>query len=123
MAAASCPQLSPLPPHGPTPCAANAFFRILVEGLTNVARHAEATRVRVFLGQEGGDLVLRIQDDGRGIPRDTLTAPRSIGLVGMRERALLLEGRCDIRGGNGSGTTIEVKVPREISRDLPKDAT
>jgi signal transduction histidine kinase len=105
------------------PDAATALFRILQEGLTNVIRHAEATRVWVFLGQEGGDLVLRIRDDGQGIPASALNAPRSIGLAGMRERALLLGGRCDIGSSPESGTTIEVRIPRGISGDTTKDAS
>jgi signal transduction histidine kinase len=105
------------------PDTATALFRILQESLTNVYRHAEATRVRVFLGQEDGDLVLRIQDDGQGIPPAALNAPRSIGLAGMRERALLLGGRCDIVSSPESGTAIEVRLPRGTSGNMTKDAS
>jgi PAS domain S-box-containing protein len=91
--------------------AATAAFRILQESLTNVQRHARATRVSVRLRQDDRDLVLSVQDDGCGIAAGTLASPLSIGLAGMRERALLLGGQCDIRSQPGSGTCITVRLP------------
>jgi len=90
---------------------ATATFRILQESLTNVLRHAQATRVEILLRQEAGQLILRISDNGRGIPTETLSSPLSIGLAGMRERALLLNGQFKIRSRPGSGTTLEVRLP------------
>jgi len=90
---------------------ATAVFRILQESLTNVQRHAQATRVNVLLRKEEDRLVLTIQDDGCGIPPATLNDPMSIGLAGMRERALLLGGQCEIRSQSSSGTTVEVRIP------------
>jgi PAS domain S-box-containing protein len=90
---------------------ATAAFRILQESLTNVLRHAQATRVDVLLRQDAGQLLLRIQDNGRGIPPETLNNPLSIGLAGMRERASLLGGQFAISSLPGSGTTVEVRLP------------
>ena len=88
-----------------------AMFRILQESLTNVLRHAQATRVTVRLWLEAGQLVLRIQDDGCGIASATLSDPKSIGLVGMRERALLLGGEFEIRTEPELGASVEVRFP------------
>ena len=99
------------------------FFRILQESLTNVVRHAAATRVKIQLGQEAGELVMRVQDDGVGIPGNRLTHPRAIGLAGMRERALLLGGECNVASQPGSGTTIEVRIPRPVPSEPSEGAT
>ena len=88
-----------------------ALFRILQESLTNVARHAAATAVETSLQWQPGQIVLRVKDNGRGIPAAKLEDPRSVGLVGMRERALLLGGQCEISVRPGEGTTIEVRLP------------
>jgi signal transduction histidine kinase len=88
-----------------------ALFRILQESLTNVARHAAATAVETSLQWQPGQIVLRVKDNGRGIPTAKLQDPHSVGLAGMRERALLLGGRCEISGRPGEGTTIEVRLP------------
>jgi PAS domain S-box-containing protein len=104
--------------------AATALYRILQESLTNVARHAAATRVAVELRAADSRVTLRVQDDGRGIPHDILHSPRSIGLAGMRERALLLGGRLDIRTVSGQGTCVEatfgaVVLPPRAARPIP----
>ncbi len=92
--------------------AATTAFRILQESLTNVQRHAHATRVEVSLRLEAGPwLLLRVEDNGRGIRAQQLRDPRSIGLVGMRERALLLGGQLKILSHSGAGTVIEMRVP------------
>ncbi len=88
-----------------------AIFRILQESLTNVRRHANATRVDVLLRQKAGYLFLRVQDNGSGITPTALHDPLSIGLTGMRERAVLLGGRIEITGKPGAGTTVEVRLP------------
>jgi len=98
---------------------ATAMFRILQESLTNVQRHAQATRVDILLREEAGQLVLRVQDNGCGIGSETLSSPLSIGLTGMRERALLMGGQFEIRSQPGSGTTIEVRLPLSKNENLP----
>jgi signal transduction histidine kinase len=88
-----------------------AIFRILQESLTNVRRHANATKVNVLLRQKAGYLFLRVEDNGVGIPAVALNDPLSIGLTGMRERAALLGGRIEIKGTPGAGTTVETRLP------------
>jgi signal transduction histidine kinase len=88
-----------------------AFFRIFQEVLTNVMRHAKATRVDVHLTKEEGLLVMSVQDNGRGISEPEITNVKSIGLLGMRERAGLLGGDFSIHGTPGQGTAVTVKIP------------
>ena len=88
-----------------------ALFRVLQESLTNVARHAEATSVRVHLAERDQWVTLEIADDGRGITNAELNKAGAFGLMGMRERVLPLRGRCEIRGEAGQGTTVRVSVP------------
>lgn len=97
--------------------AATAIFRIVQEALTNVVRHAEARKVRVEIVRTGGDVRVRVSDDGRGMrefnqrnPRSPRN-PRSFGLLGMRERATVLGGTFAITGADGKGTTVEVTIP------------
>ncbi|MFA6293426.1 MAG: sensor histidine kinase [Victivallales bacterium] len=92
---------------------ATAVFRILQESLTNVQRHANATRVDIVLREESGQLLLRVQDNGCGIPATALGNPMSIGLTGMKERALLLGGHFEIWSRPESGTAVEVRLPLE----------
>ena len=106
-----------VPPEDPpiSRDAMTAIFRILQESLTNVLRHAGASRVDILLKQEDNHLVFTVQDNGCGIPPDTVTHPESIGLTGMRERAMLLGGEFSIRGRlpeqeGGGGTVIEVQL-------------
>jgi len=89
-----------------------ALFRIVQESLTNIRKYARASRVSVSLRRNNEQLVLRIIDDGVGIEANTLAKPMSHGLLGMRERALLLGGTLNIRRGRGDrGTCIEVFIP------------
>jgi signal transduction histidine kinase len=90
---------------------ATAVFRIFQEILTNVLRHAQATRVHVQIRRESGKFVLDVNDNGRGItPDDKLRGP-SLGILGMRERALLVGGQVAIIGTEGKGTSVVVRVP------------
>lgn len=94
-----------------------AFFRIFQETLTNVMRHAEASRVRVTLQECDGRLVMQVSDNGRGISDEALLGSQSLGLLGMRERARLLAGELTIAGVPGQGTTVTVKVPLQQPGD------
>jgi PAS domain S-box-containing protein len=89
---------------------ATAVFRILQEALTNVLRHAEATSVDIKLKEGPGKFVMTIVDNGRGITEAELSADYSLGLLGMRERADLIGGTVDIKGIEGSGTTITIAI-------------
>jgi len=86
-------------------------FRIFQETLTNVIRHAKATRVEVSFAEEGENLVLIVKDNGRGISEEEVANTRSIGLVGMRERARLIGGELVLQGAPGRGTTVTLRVP------------
>ena len=89
-----------------------ALFRIVQESLTNIRKYAKASKVSVMLNRTEQGLVLRVIDDGIGIAANTLVKPMSHGLLGMRERALLLGGTLTIRRGrNDAGTCIEVHIP------------
>jgi signal transduction histidine kinase len=103
-----------LPPEGgrePGPERATATFRIFQEVLTNVARHARATRVDVALAADTDVLTLEVQDNGRGITAAEAGNTRSLGLLGMRERALQAGGRIEIAGEPGKGTRVRVIIP------------
>jgi len=98
---------------------ATGVFRVFQESLTNVVRHANATRVDVKLSLHHGKLTLVIADDGIGV--GTLTPQSSLGLLGMRERAWRLDGACTVRQRDGGrGTVVTLTVPlRFPHRDLP----
>lgn len=97
------------------PAIETTLYRIVQEGLTNVARHARATRVSVIVEQRNGIVQLILEDDGRGFPVDAvMNAPlieRRLGLLGMRERATLAGGTLDIESAPGRGTTLFVRIP------------
>mgnify|MGYP001545679643 CR=1 FL=1 len=88
-----------------------AFFRIFQETLTNVIHHAGATQVRVTLDAVAGSLALVIRDNGRGISEAEIGSAKSIGLIGMRERAKLMAGEVVFAGVAGLGTTVTVRIP------------
>jgi signal transduction histidine kinase len=89
---------------------ATALFRILQESLTNVARHSKASRVNIELRSEQELVSLSVHDNGRGIRISELNDPRSVGLLGMRERAILLGGECRIFSGPDGGTSVEATL-------------
>ena len=88
-----------------------AIFRILQETLTNILRHAKASRVNILVEEVDGALVLEVRDNGRGITGEEITESSSLGLIGMRERAHLLGGSFEITGSAGRGTVLMVRVP------------
>jgi PAS domain S-box-containing protein len=88
-----------------------SVFRIFQEALTNILRHARATSVDITIRKDGGELVLTISDNGRGITEDEKSGQHSLGLLGMRERAHLIGGKISINGIKGRGTVIVVRVP------------
>jgi PAS domain S-box-containing protein len=90
---------------------ATALFRIFQESLTNVARHARATKVWVNLSEEEGAVVLEIEDDGVGISSSRLAERHSLGLLGMRERVAVFGGEIEFSGVPGQGTVVVVRMP------------
>jgi len=91
------------------------LFRILQEALTNILRHAGATRVDVSATVESGVFTLRVQDDGRGITDEERSAVSSLGILGMHERAALIGATLEIIGAPGQGTALIVHVPRSAA--------
>jgi PAS domain S-box-containing protein len=91
------------------------LYRITQEALNNIAKHAEAENVNVVIEMRQGELVLIIEDDGKGFePSSDATvreSGRGLGLVGMRERAAIVGGTLEIEAAPGTGTTIFVRVP------------
>jgi PAS domain S-box-containing protein len=87
-----------------------ALFRIVQESLTNVARHAKADRVDIILRHEADEYVMKVKDNGTGFDASQKKTD-SFGLVGIRERALMLGGRVVIDSHPGQGTEIAVRIP------------
>lgn len=88
-----------------------AAFRILQESLTNVVRHARARNVKVRLSVEDGCLALEVRDDGVGFDPSVPARLRSLGILGMRERAGALGGRIELGSASGGGTTVSMRIP------------
>lgn len=87
------------------------LYRIIQEGLTNVVRHAKASRVTVKLRLDKDQIVVEVRDNGVGIPDEVATSSKSLGLIGLRERAHLLNGKFKIQGQKNKGTVISVNAP------------
>jgi two-component system, NarL family, sensor histidine kinase UhpB len=83
-------------------------YRVVQEGLSNVAQHAGARNVRVDVERRGEGTVVRVADDGEGFTSGE--QPNGLGLTGMRERAVLAGGRLDVSSSPGAGTTIELRL-------------
>jgi len=97
-------------PRLPDEIASHAF-RIIQEALTNVSRHSKATRVDVSVRRVGAVIILGVEDNGVGFTPQSLSGLSSLGLVGIRERALACGGTLMIRGEPGRGTGIAVTIP------------
>jgi two-component system sensor histidine kinase UhpB len=88
-----------------------AVYRVAQESLTNVARHANASRVEVTLERGVDSIVLRVTDDGRGLADETPGTNGRAGLRGMRERALLVGGALAVKAGPDGGVEVRLEVP------------
>ncbi|HRP98331.1 MAG TPA: histidine kinase [Rhodocyclaceae bacterium] len=96
-----------------------AVLRLLQESLTNVARHAAATRVDVRLDFDADGLALEVRDDGRGLPPDR-RSPR-FGMLGMRERVARLDGRLDFESPCSGGLSVHVRLPHKPALEASPD--
>lgn len=96
--------------HAPAPAVTAAAYRIVQECLTNIAKHAQASRVGVALSVRRGQLQLSIEDDGAGFDLDATPRGR-LGLVGMGERVAALQGCFEVESAPGAGTTVLVTLP------------
>jgi len=97
-----------------TPKCATTVFRIFQETLTNVVRHAKASKINIELTRKDGMLVLCLKDDGIGVSEDQIENPRSLGILGMRERAIELGGQFQIEGTQGKGTVVTIRIPEGL---------
>ena len=88
-----------------------ALFRIVQEGLTNVARHAFADRVQIDLDFRDNVLFLEILDNGKGIEEEKIRSSKSLGIIGLRERVQLLQGQFFIGKAKDGGTKVSIMIP------------
>ena len=107
----------PLPPE-----VATAAFRIAQESLTNVLRHAAASQVEVELSISAAELLLRVQDDGKGLQAEVPSRGSGVGLIGMRERASRLGGRVEVAARASGGTEVLCRLPLAGSGEGEKAA-
>jgi signal transduction histidine kinase len=103
------------------PESATAVFRIFQETLTNIIRHSQATAVKVSISLYEQLISLKIQDNGKGITETELSHNLSLGLLGMKERARLINGKIDIVGEKDSGTCVELIFPFEREKVSDKN--
>ncbi|HTF30599.1 MAG TPA: PAS domain-containing protein [Flavitalea sp.] len=89
----------------------NGLFRIFQESLTNVSRHAYANKIMVTLEQKGQQLILSIEDNGRGFKKEKIAAKDTLGILGMKERSQMMGGYYEIISIPAEGTTVIVAVP------------
>ena len=103
------------------PAKSRASYRVVQEALTNVRRHAEATRVSLIVERRRKELIAIIEDDGRGFDLETVRGSagglRKYGLIGMRERAALAGGRFDVETAPGSDATLYLHIPLDFDQD------
>jgi two-component system sensor histidine kinase UhpB len=94
---------------------ATALFRIFQEALTNIGKHAKATRVAVHLARSNRSISLEVADNGRGIAATDRLKPKSFGIRGMEERANALGGRLNVASATDGGTVVSIKIPLTAS--------
>jgi signal transduction histidine kinase len=93
------------------PDAAIGVFRIAQEAMTNILKHAEANSANLSIGIEGANFVLRVSDDGKGIPQNRIQTIAAHGLASMRHRIAALGGSWDVRSAVGGGTVVTAMIP------------
>jgi PAS domain S-box-containing protein len=98
-----------------------AIFRILQEMLTNIMRHADATRVKVMLKEKAGELIVLVKDNGKGITEAQIYNPQSFGIIGINERVSSLGGSFAIKGLHNKGTTVAIRIPGHQKNPLIKN--
>ena len=96
-----------------------ALYRITQESLTNVAKYAHATKVEIRLEQDGDSVQLLVRDNGRGIEAADQQKRGSFGLLGIRERVMLLSGEVSISGEHGHGSEVRARIPLVAAETLP----
>ena len=99
-----------------------AVFRIFQEALTNIARHARASRVEALLRKNSRGIIFTIKDNGRGISPQEIVRSKSLGLLGMRERALLFGWEISLKGSPGKGSSVVLRIPEVGGTVSPSSA-
>jgi len=89
-----------------------SIYRIVQEGLNNIAKHAQATEAKLAMIEKEGSSLILIEDDGKGFTNENFSRSKGNGLSNMRQRALLLDGTMSIQSGINSGTVIVIKIPK-----------
>jgi PAS domain S-box-containing protein len=93
----------------------STLYRVIQEGLTNIAKHADASSVSVIVEKQGAHAIAIIEDDGRGFDPETQRTTPGLGLMGMNERLSLLGGSLQVESSPGSGTTLRALIPLAIA--------
>ena len=96
------------------PNAATALFRIYQEVLTNVARHSHASRVDALFDSDGKNLYFSIRDNGDGFDVNSTKGKKTLGLLGIKERSLLIGGTYEINSKPGDGSEIRISIPLNL---------
>lgn len=109
----SCTFSSPSPDIQPSTNLVNGLYRIYQEALTNIARHAGASQVTSMIRRQGAEIILTVSDNGKGFNTEEAKNKKTLGLLGMKERALMMNGSLEIDSSPGRGTIIIVTVPME----------
>jgi len=106
--------------HQPPPADATAIFRVFQEILTNVARHAKASRIKVVVFRSKSQFGITVEDNGKGISPDDVRALKHFGILGMQERAWSIGGELEIFRRSEGGTRVTLKVP--LSEEVQEPA-
>ena len=93
---------------------ASGIFRIYQEALTNIARHSKATKVEAIIEIADNFLVLQVKDNGQGFNVDAVRNKKTLGVVGMKERAIMLKGDLQINSAQNRGTIIKLQIPVDM---------
>jgi signal transduction histidine kinase len=90
---------------------ATGIFRIYQEALTNAVRHSNAHEINSSLQLNNNDLILRVKDDGKGIDQFAKTNTKTLGLIGIKERTIVLGGKYEFKSEPGKGTELCISIP------------
>jgi signal transduction histidine kinase len=93
------------------PDQATALFRVFQEAITNISKHAGASRINVTLACQDGNLLLEVADNGKGISAADRGKPHSFGIRGMAERVQALGGKLQVENGPSGGCVVSVRIP------------
>jgi signal transduction histidine kinase len=96
----------------------NTVFRIYQEALTNIARHSKASEVNAVISSIKGTVTLKIHDNGKGFEENIIQSKKTLGIVGMKERAMMIDGELVIQSKKNEGTTIILNAPLDLKQPV-----